>query len=197
MICLTCQNTQFYEGVTGDMCCSACHTQSQDYVAECFEDDKMDPNRVIRAPRVYKLKIAKAQPVKIGLEDFLRVYQFCFKLLAETAAKLCKVNNEAIFVEKLKLYWFQYLHTWSTCGVSMESAFSSRESHLQNKDYDWISDDDECNDRHPLYPSRPLLLGFLYLGCRMLRLHIVPADIVRWIISGTVQCMSRLNRQYN
>ena len=37
-----------------------------------------------------------------------------------------------------------------------------------------------------LAPSKPLLLGFLYLACRHLRSWVIPADLVRWCADGVL-----------
>lgn len=37
-----------------------------------------------------------------------------------------------------------------------------------------------------LAPSKPLLLGFLYLACRKLRSWVIPADLVRWCQTGAL-----------
>ena len=37
-----------------------------------------------------------------------------------------------------------------------------------------------------LAPSKPLLLGFLYLACRQLRSWVLPADLVRWCQTGAL-----------
>ncbi len=35
-------------------------------------------------------------------------------------------------------------------------------------------------------PSKALLLGFIYLACRMLRSWIIPGDIIRWCDHGLI-----------
>ena len=42
------------------------------------------------------------------------------------------------------------------------------------------------NNTHPLHPSKPLLLGFVYLALRQLRTWVIPADIVRWCQQGLI-----------
>lgn len=82
----------------------------------------------------------------------------------------------------LKTTWLQYLRTWqsstsSNCMISQ--AFCS----TANLDVPLC----QCkvgDYQHPVFPTKPLLLGFLYLTLRQYRLDVTTSDLISWCERG-------------
>ena len=73
--------------------------------------------------------------------------------------------------------------TTTTSSSSSSTATSFSSSSSTNKGHHQDTTEDESK---PVAPTKPLLLGFVYLGLRLQKSWIVPADIVRWCqVGGT------------
>lgn len=80
-------------------------------------------------------------------------------------------------------------------GAAFSSASEETEGNNSESDDDKLRGHKPNNDTEKkkrnvradgLAPSKPLLLGFLYLACRQLRSWVIPADIVRWCATGVL-----------
>ena len=70
---------------------------------------------------------------------------------------------------------------------------------LASLNYDiWIGKENQKNT-HPILPTKPMLLGFIYLACRMTRASILPCDLTRWCQNAVIPYLAiydHLPKQY-
>ncbi len=85
-------------------------------------------------------------------------------------------------LKTLKSIWMKYIEEWMNTSAPCQliDAFCLESMTCQ------CTTDGKKPFIHPLYPTKPLLLGFIYLTLRVERLDIIPADIVRWCERGLI-----------
>lgn len=175
LACPTCQSQEFYEDEQGYFYCAVCGTQSQERFAESFETDhvvtrnqmkyitRRDPNSS------NKVRLRREEESDPDTLQYLLVYQFCLRFLTNELAQLCHCPE----LEKhAKNIWMRYLKTFRSAEAKVFDIFSPmNRTTVEQK-------------LHVLYPLKPLFMGILYLSVRQLRLPVLPADLIRWCISG-------------
>lgn len=203
MECFSCRSSSFYEDDNGNMCCNDCGTQSQDYLPETFDQNDNPLQLHANAKFIQKkFSLKRKRLVRSDAEviDFLEVYQYSLRLIAQSICNICGISTHKQFIDMIGDFWFNYLNAWSCCSYSMIDAFSRHtDEDFDQSNFDYFSGDDEVgnlfdedgsnkkiSNKHPLYPSKPLMLGFAYLAIRTLRLGIIPADLVRWCLEGKI-----------
>mmetsp|Transcript_7700 Transcript_7700/g.11425 ORF Transcript_7700/g.11425 Transcript_7700/m.11425 type:complete len:677 (-) Transcript_7700:293-2323(-) len=172
MLCSICQSDSFNEDGQGFFFCSMCGTQSQDYFAESFENEHVLGGK-IRSRQVKTPQPVKASPGAPQLYDYLVVFQAMLRLMMRSVGSVAHVNGLEDVVKDL---WFSYLTLWNQQNErSMMAHFTAAT----------VCSDTGEGAGLPI-PSKPLLLGMVYLGCRLLRSWVTPGDIVRWCEQGQV-----------
>jgi hypothetical protein len=188
--CGNCQGDQYYEDAQGSIICSYCGIQSQDYIAEsheAFEEGMVHGQSQGHSVRRHTLIGLKPKLMKRKFEpellDYLSVYQYALQMICNSAFLVIlgdtKSPQFAVLSQSLKEIWTKYLSAWKDANSSCELSFAFQRNHLK------------CNCKtekfnHPLFPTKPLLLGFLYLVIRLHRLEFIIPDIIRWIERGLV-----------
>jgi hypothetical protein len=188
--CGNCQGDQYYEDAQGSIICSYCGIQSQDYIAEsheAFEEGMVHGQSQGHSVRRHTLIGLKPKLAKRKFEpellDYLSVYQYALQMICNSAFLVIlgdtKSPQFAVLSQSLKEIWTKYLTAWKDANSSCELSFAFQRNHLK------------CNCKtekfnHPLFPTKPLLLGFLYLVIRLHRLEFIIPDIIRWIERGLV-----------
>jgi hypothetical protein len=213
MNCVVCNSAEYYEDDTGFRYCAQCHTQSQGYVAESFE---LDDGMMGMTGRLKTMRSKKAKTETVdkhgrhrfrgpGLDllGFLDLFQTALKLLAERVAAAASLEGfeRDEYMSGLKVFWNKYLVKWQQSGCDMmEHMFADESDGADNKAkqldlkcFDFVEPSAESTgknepraNRHPLYPSKPLILGLIYLQFRRMRLPFVHADIIRWCENGAI-----------
>jgi hypothetical protein len=193
-VCPSCKNDEFYEDEHGSFICTICQMQSQDYIPESFDVDegmvstfmtrKGPSNRA--ALKQAKLRIEENKKKIINdnmhedLPGFLILYQYLLRLILRKITILANIESNVgdILLSKLQELWFGYLTAWNESNVTMITSAMKGDYHNRGHG--------SLYSNHPLHPSKPLLLGFIYLVCRIERLSLIQADIKRWIIRGDI-----------
>ena len=121
--------------------------------------------------------------ISIILNNYLSVYQYALQMLCNAAFMVMlgdvKSPKFPLLSQTLKGIWTQYLTAWKDANSSCQLSFAFQRKNLK------------CNCpgekfNHPLFPTKPLLLGFLYLVIRVHRLEFIIPDIIRWIDRGLI-----------
>lgn len=183
--CANCQSTDFYKDDQGYFICQYCGIMSQDHYAET--NDMEDGAVTSNVRRVYdrskainndkKSVSSQSSPV---LLRFLEVYQYCLKLLLSRMLEVVEIeqSDKVNYFNTLKYLWMDYLKAWkrSECTCNMLQAFAAvTDGHCTCPPNDM---------KHPLFPSKPLLMGFVYLTLRIHRSWVTPAEMVHCCLSG-------------
>jgi hypothetical protein len=195
LTCPTCASQEFDEDADGALTCVYCGTLSQDVILESHDGDdagiyssRMGKVGMKQAKYRKSLSGNKNSDVNSDIHDLLLCYQHSLQLLLKATFLLIFPSNEngiginpqqdiqTSLHDQLKTLWMKYLYQWNACssGCSFKTAFDRTQ-------YCICQPNNLC---HPLFPSKPLLLGFLYLALRLERLDVLPADLVRWCERG-------------
>lgn len=181
--CRVCKSTNFDEDdETGFMICNDCGAQALEYTQESFALEDGNAATKHNGRLNFKRLTSKSkQRVKsenilknsfdIDLTEFLSAYQYSLKFLAEHLAVVADLSNTHELLGELKSLWLAYLNAFRKNNVNMTSLLLHT-----NSNHDVIF--------KFLPPSGTLLLGFLYFACRLLRLWVTPADLVKWCTQG-------------
>lgn len=187
-VCANCQGDQYYEDNAGNLICNYCGIQSQDYIAESHEVEDHQPGHTIRRHTFLSSKAkVKKKEYEPELLDYLIVYQYCLQMIGNSAFQLISSNNlpNKDFQMTLKSLWTRYLEAWKNADSDCEMSFAfrppSKEHSAPSAVYCYCKT--EKLD-HPLFPTKPLLLGFLYLVIRIHRLEVIIPDLIRWVEQG-------------
>ena len=193
MICPVCRSTDFYQDDEMNVYfCSRCQTQSQELFAESFEIEDGNMAMLTRlegGSKKERKTIRKTRPKKVivrveapdpALEDVLACYQFCLKLIASQVADIIKSST---LEGKVRSLWFQYLEAWRRSGKKILHAFKIPKYRRTDYDADYFSGP---KLPHPIFPTKHLIYGFVYLALRLERSWVVPGDLIRWIKAGRV-----------
>ena len=188
MICLVCKSTSFYEDSESTLCCRDCGFQSQDYIPESndVQDGIFGSTKAERLTFItkkssrYKRKASKQKGAT--LFEFLLCYQKCLIDITKSIP-----HQTYSFVKYVQYLWSEYLILWMNSSYPILDCVSRH----PNCNYDFLSESsnrkrESAANKHPLAPSLPLLLGFIYLACRQQRLPILVQDIVRLIYDGVI-----------
>jgi hypothetical protein len=192
-ICSSCQGDDYYEDAQGGIICKYCGIQSQDYIAEsheAFEEGMVTAQSQGHSIRRHtfvgsKQKVKKKQ-FEPELLDYLLVYQYALQMICNSAFRLIigaeGSQDSSQYSHILKDLWIKYLEAWRNADSSCQISFAFQREGACNCKSEKFN--------HPVFPTKPLLLGFLYLVIRMHRLDIIIADIIRWIERGLIPYMS-------
>jgi hypothetical protein len=196
--CSNCQGDRYYEDREGNIICSYCGTQSQDYIAESHEAGEegmiyaQNLGRSVRrhtATGGNQRKGKKRIQSEPDLLEYLTVYQYFLQMMGNSTFQLLFINVSleeerrpliAPYLSLLKELWIQYLKAWQTSNTACQLSFLF--SMQRNKQQSC-----KCKKlQHPLYPSKQLLLAFVYLILRINRSDIIIPDLLRWIERGLI-----------
>ena len=202
-VCSICRSEEFYEDEQGGMICTACGTQSQDYLAEDIDDDdmavyvgglgnliSMRNETVKKNKNNAEAKISKLDMIPDTLEA-LKLYQYVLQMIFDACliARNLEVDrnhseqleNDIIYRNTLKSLWMEYLHEWHENKRNHDNlSCSIGYGFTRSMKYKCQCHKHENTCTHPLLPSKPLLLGFIYLTFRIMRSNIIICDIIRW-----------------
>ena len=179
--CHVCRSTNFDDDDdTGFMICNDCGTQLLEYTQESFALEDGNIATKVNGRLNFK-KLTSRQRIKadvvlpgsydIDLNEFLIAYQYSLKYLTEQLAIISDLNNTNELLNEVKSLWLLYLNAFRKNDVNMTSLLLHTNTN-KNIIFKYIP------------PSGILLLGFLYYACRLLRLWITPADLVKWCMQG-------------
>lgn len=191
MICLVCKGTSFYEDSESSLCCRDCGFQSQDYIRESNDINDglahlVGPTKTERlsfiTKKVNRYQRKSRKPKGTTLLEFLLAYQKCLIVMTKSIP-----YHSNSFIKYIQYLWSEYLIVWMNSNCPMLDCIYRH----PNCNYDFLGENfrgnnDVTMNKHPLTPSIPLLLGFIYLACRQQRLPILVQDIVRWINEGLI-----------
>jgi hypothetical protein len=216
--CKNCQGSEFEENEDGTMSCVDCGFQREDFLTQELEDVFENTGLATRGRNyvgyVKKKKIQKgpkpkrprkaAAEIQAGLQEFLDVYQYLMMVLLKrvlvTSGVASAKDDKAIFERysgTLKHVWISYLKAWNRreCTMvdlkdllSFEPAEGLKYSLHGEGFVKCTCFDEKVN--HPLPPNMPLMLGFIYLTCRLEKSHIAPHSLVRWSQTGAIPYMT-------
>lgn len=224
--CAVCMSDEFYEDEQGGMICVACGTQSQDFLAEGFDEDDLavyggGMGNIVTLKNASGKGIKAAEEVKTrkvslvpDVLEALKLYQFVLQMVFDACLVASNASNvnlsaaevhtmNATYRNTLKSVWLDYLNRWNTD----QQVHPPQQSDNRNDKRARFKGTTKCSlgagftrstkyqckcrdvgnvNSHPLFPSKPLLLGFVYLTFRIMRSDVLIADIVRWCESGAV-----------
>ena len=221
---------EFYEDEQGGMICVACGTQSQDFLAEGFDEDDLavyggGTGNIVTLKNasgkglnsVEESKTKKVDLVPDILEA-LKLYQFVLQMVFDACLKVSNKSSSsahdqnlnatnAIYRNTLRSVWMDYLNRWNS-DQTLEPQYQPCNPRSSQNDkrarfrsvrkcsigYGFTRSAKyqcKCKDAgsplgHPLFPSKSLILGFVYLTYRVMRSDVLVSDIVRWCEAGLV-----------
>lgn len=201
--CENCNSTSFFEDDDGTFSCKICFTKTLNFIKETndVEDGAIITqsggryrNTYVKKAKIIKKSIQEELP---DLKDFLSIYQSCIQILIYSSLKIIKLSykdNEKLingqdfdsfsqlYTNTMKDLWQKYLKKWLQCKSECNISYAF--SNISVNGNTCLCKMDERN--HPFFPTKPLLLGFLALNIRILRLDILPTDICKWIERGLI-----------
>lgn len=174
MHCVVCFSEDFRED-GGFYFCTHCHTQSQDFFAESFENEErtVGPIRKRRQPTHAAAGNTKSREDP-DVYHYLLLVQNGLRVFTKSTAKILGNRDLARVVRDL---WFSYLKTWHASKELILNTENIRKvHHFISEKSNWVA----------VMPSKITLLGFVYLALRLLRSWVLPSDLVRWCWRGKI-----------
>jgi hypothetical protein len=194
--CSNCQGDRYYEDREGNIICSYCGTQSQDYIAESHEAGEEGMIYAQSLGRSVRRHTATGGNKKRGkkriqsepdLLEYLTVYQYFLQMIGNSAFQLLFIDISSEeerrplivqYLSLLKELWTKYLKAWQTSNTTCQLSFLFLSQRKQSC---------KCKKlAHPLYPTKQLLVAFVYLVLRINRSDIIIPDLLRWIERGLI-----------
>lgn len=203
--CINCRSNEFYYNAQSELICRYCGVEIADFVMESQEQAGKDGDggAITFGTKTKTLKSARPKTeaksqYQASLLELLSVYQYCLILLVKEATKLLVVEDVDQSVQDVDLHetpniletlllttsqdlWKSFLRGWQTakCRCQMQGIFNKQ---LYHNEFCFCTN--QTMLEHPPFPTKPLLLGFLYLTLRIAKLDVIGADVIRWCDRG-------------
>lgn len=195
--CPNCRSNEFYRDAQSGMVCIHCGLEMHNFLLESQEeagqggdgaDITFGARHLLRTAQ--KLKILRST-FRAPLVELLSIYQYCLIVMSKEIAQLLSpdeirgVQLQELLLDTTRSLWETYLSQWqkSSSPCRMEGIFC-KQFFNKTDDRFCVCSDPTQNLQHPVFPTKPLLLGFISLAIRILRLSCIPADLVRFCDRG-------------
>lgn len=160
-ICSVCMSEEFYEDEQGGMICVACGTQSQDFLAEGFDEDDLavygggtgnivSQRNEARGPKLAGDQVSKPSKVDLVSDtlEALKLYQYVLQMIFDSCLAAYGVIQDKPDIARpvdgsgyldtcratLKALWMDYLTAWKSGGKDNNAVSSSSSSVLTRYD---------------------------------------------------------------
>ncbi|RYG95300.1 hypothetical protein EON65_56180 [archaeon] len=190
--CEICRSEDVMYDDEGYIVCNVCGGASQYRMVESNEGEDVagiySASMTIRTPKAKYRVVEKEDKKDTSLYDLCRAFQYCLKLSLRSAFLMfCPSptkQQEALYadlVSELKALWFAYLEVWEGVDSCEFKSSFTKVLHCTCP-----NPSPKESSKHPPFPSKPLLLAFVYISMSRLSFPILPADLVRGVERGAL-----------